>query len=351
VTDNHEHSFPVQPPAGSVLNPGPCECGRTYKRHEIEEWLARALSALAELDAAEGCRSRVFQAAWPYKSHQTPATVPVGTCNCGATLYTLHICDPGSDEAGDALEHASATLAAETRRTVAERFSATSYGPALTGRPAPRPWTAPFGLAARDGDGGTALELALRAGSRALRYVTGPQQWTAFHAWLSGGPGKPPMESESMRQSLLRAAERLDQGAASELLSRTCVTCGTCHAGGEDCPRCKNCGELIQNWWPHGWRHIDSGLEACPATIPQPSVWHEAVAYPPPGRYPPPYDKIPEGGAAQPGHSSPAEHDGWAFPHGRAGERGVTTEMVAAAQARCPYCPACLPGSRGESGA
>jgi hypothetical protein len=32
-----------------------------------------------------------------------------------------------------------------------------------------------------------------------------------------------------------------------------------------------------------------------------------------------------------------AFHDGWLFPHGRAGY-GVTHEQVAAAQAKCPFC-------------
>ena len=33
-----------------------------------------------------------------------------------------------------------------------------------------------------------------------------------------------------------------------------------------------------------------------------------------------------------------AFHDGWLYPHGRAGYSGVTPEMVAAAQASCPFC-------------
>jgi len=31
-----KHSFPCQPPHGSVFRPGPCDCGLTYAQHEAE---------------------------------------------------------------------------------------------------------------------------------------------------------------------------------------------------------------------------------------------------------------------------------------------------------------------------
>lgn len=31
-----KHSFPCQPPHGSIFRPGPCECGLTYTEHEAE---------------------------------------------------------------------------------------------------------------------------------------------------------------------------------------------------------------------------------------------------------------------------------------------------------------------------
>jgi len=37
-------------------------------------------------------------------------------------------------------------------------------------------------------------------------------------------------------------------------------------------------------------------------------------------------------------YADKAFHDGWLYPHGRAGYSGVTPEMVAAAQALCPFC-------------
>lgn len=31
-----KHSFPCQPPHGSIFRPGPCDCGLTYAEHEAE---------------------------------------------------------------------------------------------------------------------------------------------------------------------------------------------------------------------------------------------------------------------------------------------------------------------------
>ncbi|WP_055693739.1 hypothetical protein [Streptomyces prasinopilosus] len=31
-----KHSFPCQPPHGSIFRPGPCDCGLTYAQHEAE---------------------------------------------------------------------------------------------------------------------------------------------------------------------------------------------------------------------------------------------------------------------------------------------------------------------------
>lgn len=46
MTD-HEHAFPVQPPEGSWLKPGPCRvCGKTYERHEAERMAAEAQALL-----------------------------------------------------------------------------------------------------------------------------------------------------------------------------------------------------------------------------------------------------------------------------------------------------------------
>jgi hypothetical protein len=46
----HECSFPVQPPDGSFLAPGPCECGKTFARARAEEMLAEANAAMAATD-------------------------------------------------------------------------------------------------------------------------------------------------------------------------------------------------------------------------------------------------------------------------------------------------------------
>jgi hypothetical protein len=42
----HSHHFPCQPPDGSILAPGACECGKTYAQDEADRLLAAALRAL-----------------------------------------------------------------------------------------------------------------------------------------------------------------------------------------------------------------------------------------------------------------------------------------------------------------
>jgi len=44
----HEHKHPVQPPEGTLWNPGPCRiCGKTYARAQAERQLAEAQAAMA----------------------------------------------------------------------------------------------------------------------------------------------------------------------------------------------------------------------------------------------------------------------------------------------------------------
>jgi len=43
----HRCSFPCQPPRGSLQNPGPCECGKTFERNKAESMLATALKWMA----------------------------------------------------------------------------------------------------------------------------------------------------------------------------------------------------------------------------------------------------------------------------------------------------------------
>jgi hypothetical protein len=39
----HRCTFPCQPPAGSLLKPGPCECGKSFERNKAENMLTSAL--------------------------------------------------------------------------------------------------------------------------------------------------------------------------------------------------------------------------------------------------------------------------------------------------------------------
>ena len=52
MTGEHECSFPVQPPEGSILSPGPCQCGKTFERDWAERRLRDAQAALDALEAA-----------------------------------------------------------------------------------------------------------------------------------------------------------------------------------------------------------------------------------------------------------------------------------------------------------
>jgi hypothetical protein len=43
----HEHSFPVQPPEGNIMAPGPCRtCGKTWAVNQAEKAMAGALAAM-----------------------------------------------------------------------------------------------------------------------------------------------------------------------------------------------------------------------------------------------------------------------------------------------------------------
>jgi len=47
MADEHEHEFPVQPPEGSILAPGPCRaCGKTWDRAQAERQLREAQAAM-----------------------------------------------------------------------------------------------------------------------------------------------------------------------------------------------------------------------------------------------------------------------------------------------------------------
>lgn len=52
--DAHECSFPVNPPGGTMWNPGPCSvCGKTWDRSQAELALAEGQAAMAETEAAD----------------------------------------------------------------------------------------------------------------------------------------------------------------------------------------------------------------------------------------------------------------------------------------------------------
>jgi hypothetical protein len=46
VKTRHECSFPIQPPYGTFLAPGPCACGKTFARSQAETLLAEAVAAM-----------------------------------------------------------------------------------------------------------------------------------------------------------------------------------------------------------------------------------------------------------------------------------------------------------------
>lgn len=49
----HACSFPVQPPRGSFLDPGPCDCGKPFARAQAEQKLSEALAAMNETEPDE----------------------------------------------------------------------------------------------------------------------------------------------------------------------------------------------------------------------------------------------------------------------------------------------------------
>jgi hypothetical protein len=52
-TTPHQCEFPLQPPEGSLLNPGPCRtCGRTWARDVAARALAEAQAAMAATEKA-----------------------------------------------------------------------------------------------------------------------------------------------------------------------------------------------------------------------------------------------------------------------------------------------------------
>jgi hypothetical protein len=56
TTPAHKHSFPCNPPGGTYLHPGPCECGKTCDQDEADRLLAMALE---HLERAYGVPPRV----------------------------------------------------------------------------------------------------------------------------------------------------------------------------------------------------------------------------------------------------------------------------------------------------
>lgn len=42
----HKHRFPCNPPGGTFLRPGPCECGKTYDQNTADGLLTEALEAI-----------------------------------------------------------------------------------------------------------------------------------------------------------------------------------------------------------------------------------------------------------------------------------------------------------------
>jgi hypothetical protein len=52
----HKHAFPCNPPGGTFLHPGPCECGKTNDQDEADRLLAMALE---HVERAYGVPPRV----------------------------------------------------------------------------------------------------------------------------------------------------------------------------------------------------------------------------------------------------------------------------------------------------
>ncbi len=43
----HKHAFPCNPPGGTFLNPGPCECGKTYAQDIADREFQTAIGMMA----------------------------------------------------------------------------------------------------------------------------------------------------------------------------------------------------------------------------------------------------------------------------------------------------------------
>ena len=56
TTTAHKHAFPCNPPGGTFLNPGPCECGKTCEQDEADRLLTMALE---HVERAYGVPPRV----------------------------------------------------------------------------------------------------------------------------------------------------------------------------------------------------------------------------------------------------------------------------------------------------
>ena len=54
MISGHEHTHGVQPPEGSIWDPGPCQvCGRSWARVQAEKALAEAQAAMAATEPTD----------------------------------------------------------------------------------------------------------------------------------------------------------------------------------------------------------------------------------------------------------------------------------------------------------
>ncbi len=72
ATEPHRHSFPCQPPAGSITDPGPCECGTTYEMATASALLA---AAARRVEAAGGDPAEILAG----RRDREAATMPKDT--------------------------------------------------------------------------------------------------------------------------------------------------------------------------------------------------------------------------------------------------------------------------------
>ena len=84
----HEHRFPCNPPAGTLLRPAPCECGKTYAQDGADRALSRALRLVED---AYGVPPRV--------SEEWAVAYGSGALNDGKGYVELY------DDEEDAREH------------------------------------------------------------------------------------------------------------------------------------------------------------------------------------------------------------------------------------------------------